>query len=45
MTLMNCGDGRAILSYSGFAATSGLSMKLKDRMDRAFVRRFRALNR
>jgi NADH dehydrogenase FAD-containing subunit len=43
MALMNCGDGRAILSYSGFATTSGVSMKLKDRMDRRFVRRFQGL--
>ncbi len=43
VALMNCGDGRAIVAFSGFAATNGMSMKLKDRMDRRFMRRFQGL--
>ncbi len=43
LALLNCGDGRAILSYSGVALTSGWAMRLKDWLDRRFVRRFTKL--
>lgn len=43
LALLNTGDGRAILSYGRFAASGRWAMTLKDRIDRAFMRRFKAL--
>jgi len=41
LALLNTGDGRAIFSYGGVAATGRWAMALKDRIDRRFVSRFR----
>lgn len=43
LTLLNAGDGRALLFYGPVAMASGWAMRLKDSLDRRFVRRFRAL--
>jgi selenide, water dikinase len=43
LVLINTGDGRAILSYGSMALTGKWVMRLKDRIDRAFMRRFRLL--
>ena len=43
LALLNCGNGSAIFSYGGFAATGGWAMTLKDWVDRRFVRRFQRL--
>jgi selenide,water dikinase len=43
LVLINTGDGRAILSYGSMALTGRWVMRLKDRIDRAFMRRFRRL--
>jgi selenide,water dikinase len=43
LTILNTGDGRAILSYSGVVTTGRWAMALKDRIDRRFMRRFRGL--
>jgi selenide,water dikinase len=44
LALLNTGDGRAILSYGGFATTTGWAMSLKDRIDRRFLGRFQRLS-
>jgi hypothetical protein len=38
--LLNTADGRALLSYGGFASHGRLEWRLKDWIDRRFVRRF-----
>ena len=43
LSLLDTGDGRAILSYAGFATTSGWAMILKKLIDRRFLRRFQRL--
>jgi selenide,water dikinase len=43
LTLINTGAGRAILSYSGLVTTTRWAMRLKDQLDRRFVRRFQRL--
>lgn len=40
LVLINTGDGRAILSYGPLAVTAHWVMRLKDRIDRSFMRRF-----
>jgi selenide,water dikinase len=43
LVLINTGDGRAILSYGSIALTGRWAMRLKDRIDRGFMRRFQRL--
>lgn len=43
MALLNCGDGSAIGAWNGFAAHGKWVMRLKDRIDRKFMRRFQKL--
>jgi selenide,water dikinase len=43
LVLINTGDGRAILSYGSIALTGRWVMRLKDRIDRGFMRRFQRL--
>lgn len=43
LVLLNTGDGRAILSYSGVVMSGGWVMALKDRLDRGFIGRFQQL--
>jgi selenide, water dikinase len=43
LTLLNTGDGRAVLSYPPWAADGRWAMRLKDWIDRGFVRRFQRL--
>jgi pyridine nucleotide-disulfide oxidoreductase family protein len=43
LVLINTGDGRAILSYGSLAFTGRWVMRLKDRIDRGFMRRFQRL--
>lgn len=38
LSLLSTGDRRAILSYKGFSARAGWCWKLKDRIDRRFMR-------
>ncbi len=45
LALLNTGDGRAILSWRGLAADAAWAMRLKDRIDRAFMARFHRLER
>lgn len=40
LSLMNSGDGRAIVSYRGHATHGRWAWRLKDRIDRAFMQRF-----
>jgi NADH dehydrogenase FAD-containing subunit len=40
LSLLNTGDGRAILFYGEFALASRWAMRLKDRIDRRFMTRF-----
>jgi NADH dehydrogenase FAD-containing subunit len=44
LALLNLSDGSAILSYGDFVTTTGWAMRLKDRIDRRFVRRFQRLH-
>lgn len=43
LALLNTGDGRAILSWRGIVAEGAWVMRLKDRIDRRFMRRFARL--
>jgi selenide, water dikinase len=43
LALINTGDGRALLSFGSIALTGRWVMRLKDRIDRGFMRRFRRL--
>lgn len=40
LLILNCGDGRGILSKGGLAFESRLAFWLKDRIDRAFMKKF-----
>ena len=40
LSLLNTGDGRAILSYGRFAARGRWAWRLKDWIDRRFVAQF-----
>jgi selenide,water dikinase len=40
LTLLNTSDGRAVLSYGPFAAKGRWARKLKDRIDRAWIRKY-----
>jgi selenide,water dikinase len=41
LSLLNTADGRALLSYRGIVSYSRWAMRLKDRIDRRFVARYR----
>ena len=43
LSLMNTGDGKALLHYKGFTHHGRLAWWLKDRIDRRFVERFQGL--
>jgi selenide,water dikinase len=43
LALLNTGEGRAIVSYGRFATWASWGMRLKDRIDRGFMRRFQKL--
>lgn len=43
LALLNTGDGRAILSWRGLVAEGAWAMRLKDGIDRRFMRRFARL--
>lgn len=43
LALISAGDERAIFSYGGITITAGWAMRLKERIDRRFVRRFQRL--
>lgn len=43
LSLLNTGDGRALMSYRGFAARGRALWWLKDVIDRRFMRRFQSL--
>ncbi len=43
LALLNTGDGRAVLSYGEVALTGRWAMRLKDWIDRGFMRRFQRL--
>jgi NADH dehydrogenase FAD-containing subunit len=43
LTLLNTGDGRAIISYANCATTARWAMTLKHLIDRRFLRRFQRL--
>ena len=43
LVLINTGDGQAILAYGPVALTTRWAMRLKDRIDRRFMRRFQRL--
>jgi selenide,water dikinase len=45
LALLNTGDGRAIACYGKFALTGRWAMRWKDRIDRAFMERFRNISR
>ena len=45
LSLMNTGDGRALLHYKGLTHHGRAAWWLKDRIDRRFVRRFQQLGR
>jgi selenide, water dikinase len=41
MVILNTNDGRALLSYKGFASYGRWAFRLKDRIDRGFLARYR----
>jgi NADH dehydrogenase FAD-containing subunit len=41
LVILNTGDGRALLSYKGFVSYSRWAFRLKDRIDRRFLARYR----
>lgn len=43
LSLLNTGDGRALMSYRGYAARGRALWWLKDAIDRRFMRRFQSL--
>jgi selenide,water dikinase len=45
LSLMNTGDGRALLHYRGLTHHGRTAWWLKDRIDRRFVARFQRLGR
>lgn len=42
LTLLNAGDGKALLFYGPVATSGGWAMRIKESMDRKFMRRFGA---
>jgi NADH dehydrogenase FAD-containing subunit len=45
LSILNTADGRALLSYKGFASWSRWSWRLKDWIDRGFMRKYQRLGR
>ena len=45
LVILNTGDGRALLSYKGFVSYSRWAFRLKDRIDRGFVAKYRPRHR
>jgi selenide, water dikinase len=43
LSLLNTGDGRALLDYQGLVSHSRWAWRLKDRIDRRFMRRYQEL--
>jgi selenide,water dikinase len=43
LTLLDCGDGSALLSYGGLSREGRLAMRLKESLDRRFMSRFQTL--
>ncbi len=43
LTLLDCGDGTALLAYGAIARQGRLAMRLKDSLDRRFLARFQRL--
>lgn len=43
LSLLNTGDGRALLDYKGLVSHSRWAWRLKDRIDRGFMRRYQDL--
>ena len=43
LSILNTGDGRALLDYKGFVSHSRWAWRLKDRIDRRFMRRYQEL--
>ena len=43
LSILNTADGRALLHYKGLASWSRWAWRLKDRIDRGFMRRYRRL--
>jgi NADH dehydrogenase FAD-containing subunit len=41
LSLLNTGDGKALLRYKGLVAHSRWAWRLKDRIDRRFMARYR----
>lgn len=41
LVILNTGDGRALLSYRGFVSYGRWALRLKDRIDRGFVAKYR----
>ncbi len=43
LSILNTADGRALLGYKGFRSWSRWAWRLKDRIDRGFMRKYQAL--
>lgn len=43
LTLLDCGDGSALLAYGGVAREGRLAMRLKESLDRRFIARYQRL--
>jgi selenide,water dikinase len=43
LSILNTADGRALLRYRAFRSWSGWAWRLKDRIDRGFMRKYQAL--
>lgn len=43
LTLLDCGDGSALLAYGGIAREGRMAMRLKDSLDRRFISRYQRL--
>jgi NADH dehydrogenase FAD-containing subunit len=43
LSLLDCGDGSALLIYGGIAREGRLAMRLKESLDRRFMSRFQGL--
>jgi len=43
LTLLDCGDGSALLAYGGIAREGRMAMRLKESLDRRFMSRFQRL--
>ena len=43
LTLLDCGDGAALLSYGGIAREGRLALRLKESLDRRFMTRYQRL--